>query len=97
MESSVKIEKSIKLNFGKHISNICKKASNQLNAICRLQTFMDHKEKEAMLNTFVHSNCNYRPVSYYALQFLKSQNKIEKIHERSLKFLANKLRNSGEK
>ena len=48
------IEKSIKLNFKKHISNVCKKVSNQLNAICRLQIFMGHKEKEAMINTFVH-------------------------------------------
>ena len=49
MESSVKllgIEVDNKLKFEKHISNICKKASNQLNAICRLQTFMGHKEKE---------------------------------------------------
>ena len=49
MESSVKllgIEIDNKLNFEKHISNICKKASNQLNAICRLQTFLGHKEKK---------------------------------------------------
>ena len=48
MESSVKLLKNlpIKLNFEKYISNICKKASNQLNAICRLQTFIGHKEKE---------------------------------------------------
>ena len=53
------IEKPIKLNFEKYISNICKKASNQLNAICRLQTFMaGHKQKEAMINTFVHANVN---------------------------------------
>ena len=39
MESSVKllgIEIDNKLNFEKQISSICKKASNQLNAICRL-------------------------------------------------------------
>ena len=39
MESFVKllgIEIDNKLNFEKHILNICKKASNQLNAICRL-------------------------------------------------------------
>ena len=57
MESSVKllsIEIDNKLNFQKHIFNILKKASNQLNAICRLQTFMGHKEKEAMMNTFMH-------------------------------------------
>ena len=53
------IETDNKLNFVKHISNICKKAKNQLNAICRLQTFMEHKEKEAIINTFVHSNFNY--------------------------------------
>ena len=62
IESSVKflgIETDNKLNFEKHISNICKKAKNQLNAICRLQTFMEHKKKEAKINTFVHSNFNY--------------------------------------
>ena len=37
------IEIDNKLNFEKHISNICQKVSNQLNAICRLQTFMGHK------------------------------------------------------
>ena len=49
MKSSVKllgIEIYNKLNFEKHISNICKKASNQLNVICRLQTFMWHKKKQ---------------------------------------------------
>ena len=37
------IEIDNKLNFEKHISNICQKVSSQLNAICRLQTFMGHK------------------------------------------------------
>ena len=40
MEFSVKflgIEIDSKLNFEKHISNTCKKVSNQLNATCRLQ------------------------------------------------------------
>ena len=49
MKSSVKllgIEIYNKLNFEKHISNICKKASNQLNVICRLHTFMGHKKKQ---------------------------------------------------
>ena len=37
IESAVKLlgmEIGNKLNFEKHISNICKKASNQLNTIC---------------------------------------------------------------
>ena len=54
MESSVKllgIEIDNKLNFEKRISNICRKTSNQLNAICRLETFM--AQKKAIINTFV--------------------------------------------
>ena len=70
---------------------------------------MGHKEKEAMINTFVHSkrssdkyfffvhsNFSYGPKSP------KLQNKVEKNHERSLKFLTSldnnsTVRNSREK
>ena len=82
MESSVKllgIEIDNKPNFAKHISNICKKASNQLNAICRLQTFIGHKEKEAIINTLLHSNFNYGCLIWH-FNSKKSQNKVEKIH-----------------
>ena len=91
MEPSVKllgIEIDNKQNFDKHISNTGQNSSNQLNAICRLQTFMGHKGKEAMINTFVHSNFNYGCLIWH-FSSKKSQNKIEKIHERSLKFLSN--------
>ena len=47
-------EKSIKLNFEKHISNVCKKSQQSTKCNLQMQTFMDHKEKEAMINTFVH-------------------------------------------
>ena len=62
MELSVRllgIATDNKLTFEKHIYNICRKASNQLNVICRLETFMRHKEKKAIINAFVHSNFNY--------------------------------------
>ena len=91
MESSVKllrIEIDNKLNFEKHISNTCKKASNQLNAICKLQTFMGQKKKEVITNTFVHSNFNYGCLIWH-FSSKKSHNNVEKIHERSLKFLLN--------
>ena len=96
MEPSVKllgIEIDNKLNFEKHISNICKKASNQLNAICRLETFMGHKEKEAIINTFVHSNFNYGCLIWH---FSSKKSQVEKIHERSLKFLLNDYLSSYE-
>ena len=89
IESSAKllsIEIDNKLDFEKHISNIRKKSSNQLNAICRLETFMGHKEKEAIINTFVHSNFNYGCLIWH---FSSKKSQVEKIHERSLKFLLN--------
>ena len=80
MESCVKllvIETDNNLNFEKYISNICQKASSHLITICRLQTFMGRKEKEAMINTFVHSNFNYGFLTWH-FGYKKSQNKVEK-------------------
>ena len=98
MKSSVKllgIEIDNKLNFEKHISSICRKASNQLNEICRLETFMGHTEKEAIINTFVHSNFNYGCLIWH-FSSKKSQNKVKKIHERSLKFVLNIVTRNGQ-
>ena len=49
------------LSFDKHISNLCKKASNQVNAIEGIQKYMGFKEKKVLLNSFVLSNFNYSP------------------------------------
>ena len=47
------------LSFDKHISSLCKKASNQLKAIGRIQNYMGFKGEELLLNSFVLSNFNY--------------------------------------
>ena len=47
-ENSVRllgVEIDNKLSFEKHISELVKKAGNQLNAISRIQKFMGFKEK----------------------------------------------------
>ena len=64
-ENSVKllgIEIDNKLSFEQHIYTLCIKASNQLNAIGRIQKFMGFKEKEVLLNSFVYSNFDYCPL-----------------------------------
>ena len=35
-----------KLDFNYHISNVCRSAANQLNALIRLKRFLGFKEKE---------------------------------------------------
>ena len=49
---------------------------------------MGHKEKETLINTFVHSNFNYGCLIWH-FSSKKSPNKVEKSHEMSLKFLLN--------
>ena len=44
-----------KLNF-EDISGLCKKASMQLNAMSRLQKFMDKEQKQTLVNSFIFSN-----------------------------------------
>ena len=76
------------LSFDKHVSNLLKKASNQLNAIRRIQKYMGFKEKEVILNSFVLSNFNYCPLVWHFCSS-KSLKKIEKIQERVLRVLYN--------
>ena len=52
--SVIGVEIDNELNFNNHISVICKKARNKINAISRIQSFLVQKEKEALVNTFVY-------------------------------------------
>ena len=76
------IEINNTLSFDQHIFNICKKASNQLNAIGRIQKYMGFKEKE-VLSDF---NCCPLVLHFHSS---KSFKKIEKIQERALRILYN--------
>ena len=63
--SSVKllgIQLDDKLNFNLHISNICKSAANQLNALIRLKKFMNFEEKKVLINSYFMANFNYCPI-----------------------------------
>ena len=82
----VRIEIDNTLSLDQHISTLSKKASNQLNAIGRIQKHMEFKEKEILLNSFLPSNCNYCPLVCHFFSS-KSLNKIEKIQEQALRIL----------
>ena len=65
------------LNFNNHISNICKKAGNKINAISRIQGFLGQKEKEALVNTFAYLNFIYCSLVWH-FSTKKSTNNTEK-------------------
>ena len=37
----LRLEVDSKLNFDKHITQLCKKSAGQLNALCRLKSFLN--------------------------------------------------------
>ena len=49
----------------------------QLNAIGRLQRFMDKEQKEAPINRFIYSNFDYCPLVWHFCS-CKSSQKIER-------------------
>ena len=73
------------LSFDKHVSNLCKKASKQLNAIGRIQTYMGFKEEEVFLNSFVLPNFNYSPFVWHFCSS-KSLKKFEKYKSERLEY-----------
>ena len=77
-----------KLNFNHHINNICKSASNQLNALIRLKHILGLEERKVLVNTFVMSNFNYCSV-VWNFSSAQSLNKIENLQKRTLRFLLN--------
>ena len=65
--NQVSSEKSLKqlvinidnnLSFNEHVSSLCKKARNQLNAMNRLHRYLGFKEKEVLINSFAYANFN---------------------------------------
>ena len=51
-----------KLNFNLHISNICRSAANQLNALTRLKSYLSFNAKIVLINGYIISNFNYCPL-----------------------------------
>ena len=75
-----------KLSFDKHISELVRKAGNQLNALKRIGSFLSQDCRLLIFRTFVLSNFNYCPLVWH---FCGAQNtdKLEKIQKRGLQFV----------
>ena len=100
----VEVDSSIKLlgthlddqlNFNLHISNICKSASKQLNALVRLKWFLGFEERKVLTNRFLLSNFNYCPV-IWSMSPAKSLNTDENLQKQALLFVHNDCRCSYE-
>ena len=60
--NSLGIHLDYKLNFGQHISELCRKATTQLNVLKRLKRFIGSDERKILVQSFVYSNFDYCPL-----------------------------------
>ena len=76
------------LLFDSHIASLCKKASRQLNVLKRIGKYLNLQCRLMIYHTFILSNFNYCPIIWH---FCSKNNtsKMEKIQERSLRFVYN--------
>ena len=77
-----------KLNFNLHISNICRSAANQLNALIQLKNYLSFNAKRVLINSYIISNFTYCP-RVWMFSTAKSLNKIESLQKRAFQFLYN--------
>ena len=74
------------LKFNTHISNICKKASRQLNVLKRIGKHLTKLGRLTIYFSFIMSNFNYCPIVWHFCGETNTR-KIEKIQERALRFI----------
>ena len=77
-----------KLNFKSHLSELCKKASQEIAALSRLSIYLHNSEKKLIFNSIIKSQFSYCPlVRMFCSR--TSNNMINKLHERSLRIILN--------
>ena len=74
------------LNFNSHVSNVCNKASRQLNVLQRLKGSLDYASRLSIYKSFIMSNFNYCPV-VWMFTSKSSLSKLEDIQRRALRFV----------
>ena len=68
------------LTFENHISNICKRASQKLNALARVAPYMNKRKRKLIMKSFVTSQFGYCPL-IWMFHRRRLNNKINSIHQ----------------
>ena len=77
-----------KLNFVKHVANICKIANRKLTAIARCSNLLSFEKMKTLITTFVESQFAYCPL-VWMFHNRTVNSKINRLHERALRLLYN--------
>ena len=71
-----------------HINKMCKRASNKLHALARISSYLSDHQRKILMHSFVLSQFSYCPIIWMFCN-RKSNNLINKIHERALRIAYN--------
>ena len=74
------------LNFKSHMSNLCKKASQKLNALAHISSLMDLPKRWVIMNAYIISHFGYF-LLVWRMHSQSINNKINHIHERALRIV----------
>ena len=75
-----------RLRFDEHVKSLCSKANQHLSALARLSSLMKFNQRKLIMNAFIKSHFSYCPL-VWMLHSRKLNNRINKIHERSLRLV----------
>ena len=56
------------LSFEKHINNLCKKASQKLNALARISGYINLQKRRVIMKSFITSQFGYCPLSWQKIK-----------------------------
>ena len=73
------------LSFKSHMSNLCKKASQKLNALARISSFMDLPKRRLVMKVYISSQFGYCRLVWMHSRSVNS--KINRVHERTLRIV----------
>ena len=82
----ITIDKELK--FDKHVDKICSKANRKLNVLSRMQSFLSVRKRKIVFKSFIESQFKYCPLTWMFCS-RKSNNKINRLHERALRIVYN--------
>ena len=83
------------LNFDKHLSELCKKASRKINALSRITPYMNVSKKRILMNAFFKSQFSYCPLIWMC-HSRDNNNKINRLHEHCLRIVFSDKQSSFE-
>ena len=75
-----------KRKFKEFISELCKRAANQLNSLYRFRSYLNEYTRKMSVYSFAMSNFSYCPLVWHFCS-AESNNKLEQIRKRALKFI----------